>query len=322
MKKYIKLTVLLISSLLLFCSCSDNTISSDTPSNMTNSSVSEDTEKSYAIHHEKVVTEGMALTELCEKGILPNLSSFGIGYDSFHYQEAMCSYFTTTNNYGGATGSAPTDTIYRYLHETDDSYDYSQRCWNEYIEIDEEGRIVNIQNLLTDKRREKYIEHIPEENTLSKDELLESADRLWKIIAKNGKINPDEYTQKVSYWDDGSIRINYTKDIIKDVIRDICSITLFPNGEIDHVYTKYSDIAPNFTSAKFDDNIDTMMDEYITRRHGNAKEEQYEYSFGSGTFQAVNGKIYGAYTYTIAFYDDEYPDEPAYGCYSVYFEEP
>ena len=145
MKKYIKLTALLISALLLLCSCSDNDISSSTSSD-----ISDNTENNYAIRHEKVVSEGMSLTELCEKGILPDLSSFGISYEGFPYRETLRSSFTMSNNYGGNSVSVPTDMIYRYFHETDDSYNYNQRCWNEYIEIDEEGRIVNIENVLTD----------------------------------------------------------------------------------------------------------------------------------------------------------------------------
>ena len=316
MKKYIKLTALLISALLLLCSCSDNDISSNTSSD-----ISDNTENNYAIRHEKVVSEGMSLTELCEKGILPDLSSFGINYKDFQYDKSIEEKILNNAGWTGEHENCPIDIRYQY-QKHEEKKDNSKKWWKQEIKIDESGRLRSLVSDCYSDEYSHYIKNIPGEKVLSKEQCIEIADNLANILAENGKQNLAEYKRETKYNDNSTLSVNYLKPTNYDGTKEHISIEMLPDGEITRIKTSYKDISPNFTSVEFDDKIDTMMDEYITARHGNAKEEQYEYSFGSGTFQAVNGKIYGAYTYTIAFYNDEYPDDPAYGCYSIYFEEP
>ncbi len=310
MKLRIKYVALFLSLTLTLCAC--NNITYDGSSETSN----DYNEEGYAIIHEKTVNEGDSLNDLFKDGTIPDFSDFGINYELFEYKESVLDDFIRTNDWEDSGTEKPSNKLYCYSNRKENS----ERIWNESIYIDEFGRLCEYFSSVS----EEYIENIPDEKTLTEDELNKWADEIVKVLCKNGKTNFEDYKKKVRDYSENGIDLYYSNHTANDRVKRTYYVKLLPNGEINHLYAGYCDIHPSYSPDKFDENVDELIKQCVERKTKNSSAKRYEYEIEDkkyASFESFNGKIYGAYGFTITYYygdgDDEYYNE----CYEMVFED-
>lgn len=291
MKKF-KLSILILTVTMIFCSCNQRLISDD--SSDSTSTIISDSENSVIIN-KQVVFGGEELNRLEENGIIPDLKLFGIDSADFTYAGEYLQRVGIGDEWLDKPGS------YLYLHW----FNYTNKE-GDAIAIDKAGRL---RRYYVDIRQTRI--EIPKESIVSEDVLSDKAVQLCEqYLANWGNFKKYNALPPV-IEDDQFLTFDYVENIA-DNVDNYLTVSFFSDGRIYSLCSDYCDIATSFSCEKFDKFAEDWFAKNLPERYRNLA----KYEISSKSFEAVDDKIYGSYTVICEFSDG------SQDCIGILFEEP